>query len=194
MLVDMKERDAMDAPAARDLAVLLLLPLAALAVGDGLYLHLWRLRLHERPECRREHLLHTVRALLFPPALVLVYGYESAGAALWLGGALVAGDTALEAWDTFEEPASRRALGGLAAREALLHVALVTLRAVSLALALASRPADAWSAGASPWLLDVAPWQALVVWHGVLPGAVAVALLHAALAWRGRSLPVGHPV
>lgn len=127
----------MDVPAAlaRDLSVILLVPLAGLAALDGLYLHLWRFRLHERPECRREHRLHTARALLFPIGLVLIYGYASAGALLYLAVAVVVVDTALEGWDVYEEPASRRALGGLSPWEALLHAALVTLRASSLALA-----------------------------------------------------------
>jgi hypothetical protein len=57
---------------ARDLAVLLLLPFAALAFVDGIWIHLVRLRLHARPQCRREHALHTARAVLFPAVLVLV--------------------------------------------------------------------------------------------------------------------------
>jgi hypothetical protein len=178
---------------ARDLAVLLLVPLGALAALDGLYFHLVRFRLHERPECRREHLLHTARALLFPPALLLLYGFETAGWLLFTGAALAAADTALEAWDTFEEPASRRAQGGLTAFEALLHVALVTLRAGSLALVLASLPEASWSFAAAARLESIAPWQSLVVHQGLLPGSIFVALLHVALAWRGRSLPAAHP-
>ena len=177
---------------ARDLAVLLLVPLGLLAAVDGLYLHLWRLRLHERPECRREHLLHTVRALLFPPSLALLYGLESAGLALWLGVALVVADTALEGWDTFEEPASRKALGGLAASEALLHVVLVTLRAASLVLAIAAAPAVSWSWDAAPILRGVEPWQAFIVWSGLMPGSLLVAALHVTLAVRTRSALLRH--
>ena len=171
---------------ASDLAVILLVPLALLAAIDGLYLHLWRLRLHERPECRREHLLHTARALLFPPGLVLVYGFATAGGLLLFGAAIVVADTALEAWDTFEEPASRRALGGLSSAEALLHVALVTLRAASLALTLAAKPAAAWSWSAPVWLASAEPWHAVVVHQLLLPGAVLVALLHVGLAFDRR--------
>jgi hypothetical protein len=177
----------------RDLAVLLLVPLAALAAVDGLYVHLFRLRLHERPECRREHLLHTARSLLFPPALLLVYGFETAGAMLWAGAALIATDTALEAWDTFEEPASRRAQGGLTAFEAVLHVVLVSLRAISLALVFASLPAASWDWSAAVPFRSVESWQALVVHQGILPGALLVALLHVTLAWRARELPVRRP-
>lgn len=163
---------------AADLAVILLLPLAALALLDGVYLHLWRLRLHERPDSRREHLLHTARALLLPPALVLIYGHAASGALLWLGAGLVVADTALEAWDTFEEPASRRALGGLAPVEALLHLVLVTLRAASLTLALIAKSAPSWAWSAPAGLADAEPWHALVVQQVLLPGAVLVAALH----------------
>jgi hypothetical protein len=157
---------------ASDLAVILLLPLALFAAIDGVYLHLWRLRLHERPECRREHLLHTARALLFPVGLTLVYDYSTTSSSWFLGLAVVAADTALEAWDTFEERNSRRTLGGLSSGEALLHVVLVTLRAASLALALVARPTA------------TSGWHGVVVYQLLLPGAVLVAALHVGLAFR----------
>ena len=167
---------------ARDLAVILLVPLAGLAAVDGVYLHLWRFRLHERPECRREHRLHTARALLFPLGLVLVYGHAAAGAWIYAGAAIVLADTGLELWDCFEEPASRRLLGGLSQHEALLHVVLVTLRAASLALAFVSKPAAAWAWDAHAVLAPAEPWHAAVALQLLLPGAVAVAALHVALA------------
>ena len=190
MVVDMESDMAFEG--ARDLAVLLLAPLAVLAAVDGLYVHLWRLRLHERPESRREHLLHTVRALLFPPTLALVYGFESAGAWLWAGAALAAIDTGLEGWDTFEEPRSRQTIGGLTSAEALLHVVLVTLRAASLVLVLASLPAAAWSWALPGALREVEPWQGFFVWSGLLPGSLIVAALHAMLAVRTRSARLRH--
>jgi hypothetical protein len=169
---------------ARDLAVLLLLPLAALAVIDGLWIHLWRLRLHARPESAREHGLHTARALLFPGLLVLLYGRESTATLLWVAVGLAAIDTLLEAWDTFEEPRSRETLGGLSRAEALLHVVLVSLRSASLALAFAAKPASAWSLAGSVPPAPVPAWQAQLVFQGLLPGAVAVAILHVVLATR----------
>jgi hypothetical protein len=169
---------------ARELAVLLLVPLAVLAVIDGLWIHLWRLRLHARPECAREHRLHTARALLFPALLVLIYGRESTGGLLVLAALLAGVDTVLEAWDTFEEPRSRAHLGGLSRAEALLHVILVSLRGASLVLALAAKPAAAWSLTASAPTPPIPGWQAQLVFQGLLPGAVAVAALHVVLALR----------
>jgi len=169
---------------ARELAVLVLVPLAVLAVVDGLWIHLWRLRLHTRPECAREHRLHTARALLFPVVLVLLYGRESTGIVLVSALALAAIDTVLEAWDTFEEPRSREALGGLSRAEALLHVILVSLRSASLVLAFAAKPAAAWSLAATGSGGSIPPWQAQLVLQGLLPGAVGVAALHVILALR----------
>ena len=54
-----------------------------LAAVDGLYIHLWRLRLHARPETRREHWLHTARALLFPPVLLGLFALPTGGVCLW---------------------------------------------------------------------------------------------------------------
>jgi hypothetical protein len=169
---------------ARELAVVVLIPLAVLAAVDGLWIHLWQLRLHARPECAREHRLHSARALLFPVLLVLLYGRDSAGILLVLALGLAAIDTALEAWDTFEEPRSRATLGGLSRGEALLHVILVSLRSASLVLAFAAKPATAWSLGASDPADPIPSWQALLVLQGLLPGALAVAALHVVLVLR----------
>jgi hypothetical protein len=172
-------------PASLDLW--LLAAFAALAAVDGIGFHLWKLGLHARPEARREHRLHTARALLFVPILALVYGLPTGGLALWLGLSIALADTALEAWDVFEEPASRRALGGLSRAEAVLHALLVTLRAASLALAFAARPAGAWGWSAAWQLAPPDPARARFVLYGLLPGAVAVAALHLALARRPRA-------
>jgi hypothetical protein len=169
---------------ARDIAVALLVPLAVLAAVDGLWIHLWRLRLHARPECAREHRLHTARALLFPVLLVLLYGRESAGIALVVGAVLAGVDTVLEAWDTFEEPRSRVRLGGLSRTEALLHVILVSLRGASLVLVLVATPAAAWSLRAIAPPIPLPAWQSQLVFQALLPGALTVAALHVVLALR----------
>lgn len=177
----------------RDVAVLLLVPLALLALVDGVGLHLWRLRLFARPDSRREHLLHTARAMLFPGILVLVYARETSGPLLAFAVALVAADTLLEVWDTFEEPRSRASLGGLSRGESLLHVVLVSLRSASLALVFASKPAWVWSSQAGAWSATVEPWQESFVVAGLLPGAIALAVLHVVLGLRWRHGPPTPP-
>lgn len=161
--------------------LLLLLAFVALAAVDGLYFHLWRYRLHETPGSKVEHALHTMRALLFPGIVILLYAMPTAGLLLWAGVALVALDTAVEVADAWLERGSRAPWGGLPPAEYVLHLVLTTLRAASLALVLAARPAAAWVLAPLPALVDPAP--AFTAWATgvVLPGAVAIALLHVVL-------------
>jgi hypothetical protein len=166
----------------------LLLTFAALAPLDGLYLHLWRYRLHARAESRREHALHTARALLFPVILVLLYGGSSSGWPLLLGAVLVAADVAIQAADMWVEPASRAGLGGLSSFESVLHGVLITIGSASLALMLGSRPVSAWSLAAAPTLgPSHGPFAEQVVGM-LLPGAVLIAGLHLYLWLRPASL------
>lgn len=160
---------------------------AALAAVDGLVLHLWRFRLYAFSDSRREHALHTLRAVLFVPILILLFARDSLGFALWTGVAIALVDTGIELWDTFIEPASRRALGGLTAFESTLHAALVTLRSAAIALILASKPAGAWTF-ATPSAVGpgYGAWGTSVV-QALLGGAIAIALLHVWLAVRGTS-------
>lgn len=161
----------------------LLVPYAALASVDGLYLHLWRYRLHARPESRREHLLHTAYAVLFAMTLALVYGIDTRGIALYAGLGIVLAETTISLWDVWEEPASRRAFGGLSAGESLLHAVLITLRAASLALVLGGKPTSAWALSGPTLPAGYGPFAESVV-SLLLPGAAAIAALHVWLAWR----------
>lgn len=139
-----------------------LLAFAALSFVDGIVLHLWRERLHRRPESRLEHALHTARAVLFPAILVAFFG----GAAPALGVALLAVDQVVEVADMAVERRSRAFSGGLRSSEYVLHGVLITLRAAGVTLALA---APAASAGVEA-VVDL-----------LLPGAVVAAILHVVL-------------
>ncbi len=165
---------------------------AALSILDGMYVHLWRLRLPARPASYREHLWHTARAGLFAPVVAIVFAVPSAGVLLWLGVALAAVDQVLGFLDARDERDSRADLGGLGRGEYVLHLALAGLHTAALALALAARPADAWDRSA-PLVMADAP--VLAGWLvGPLAGGVAVFALHVALAWRyrpGRTRPMG---
>jgi hypothetical protein len=166
-------------------STILLLGFVVLSLVDGLYIHLWRLRLHARPDSYREHLWHTARAILFAPAVLLVFAAPTAGLALWIGVAIVALDEIVEMLDVLAERASRASLGGLSSAEYGVHVVLITLRAAAVALALASRPAEAWSLGASGVTGRYPDLIATLV-QQLVPGAIAAAGLHVWLAWRHR--------
>jgi hypothetical protein len=168
-------------------ATVLLLLFAGLSLIDGIYIHLWRLRLHARPGSYREHLWHTARALLFAPTVLLLFAAPTAGVALWIGIALFALDEVVELLDVVEERPSRASIGGLSSMEYAVHVVLITLRVAAVALVLASRPADAWSLDA-PITVGAHPETIAVLVKQLVPGAVLAAAVHVWLAWRHRPM------
>ncbi|APR82542.1 Hypothetical protein A7982_07891 [Minicystis rosea] len=158
----------------------LLLPLAAF---DGLYLHLWKFRLFARSETRVEHAIHTLRAVLGAFALWLVFRGDTVGPTLWLGVSIVIIDVGVGAWDMAEETRSRRPLGGLPQGEAALHLVATTLHVVGVTTSLAARPLDAWAwANRSPSSALVAAASiAHTATSWLLPGTLAMAVLHVVL-------------
>ena len=162
-------------------AAIVLQLFALLSTIDGLYLHLWRLRLHRRPASYREHLWHTARAVLFAPVVLILFAMPSAGALLWLGVGLAVADQIAGVSDALSERDSRASLGGLGRGEYVLHILLVAVHATALTLVLAARPVAAWSWSA-PSSLGAWPASVPMLVLGPLIGGVAVAGLHVALA------------
>jgi hypothetical protein len=146
-----------------DVAVIACLAaLAALALVDGIFVHLVRERLHRRPDTRLEHLIHTGRAAVFPPILLLFF----AGRAPALGIAFLAVDQILEVADMAIERRSRAYSGGLRTSEYLLHGTALTVRGAAIAFAIAAGTP-------SP---NVVGFVELLV-----PGAILGAILHVVL-------------
>lgn len=146
--------------------VALLLAFSTIAAIDGVYIHLWKLRLHARDESYAEHLWHTASAVLTVPTVVLLFVVPATGAALWAGLGLLALTHAVEVLDVIAERTSRRSLGGLSRFELSMHVGAVATRAAAVAAVLISRPSALIS----------------MVGMSVAIGAVAISLLHIALA------------
>ena len=163
-------------------AVGLLALFTLIASVDGFWFHLHVYRLHERPASRREHLLHTANAVLFPLTLVPLFLAQASGLWLWVAVALHAAVLVVEVVDVLIEPASRADLGGLTGVEASLHFLMSGLRWAYVALVFAAIPAVRWTAPSELlWRSPVAGAEAFVPWMVALVG-VPVALLHLALA------------
>jgi hypothetical protein len=160
-----------------------LLIFTAVAALDGVYIHLWKLRLHARAASYVEHLWHTASAVLFVPMVAALFVADARGVVLWLGLAMLAATHVVEVFDVRAERSSRRALGGLSRAELAVHVAAVATRTTAVGLLLATRPAAAWSLDAAP-VAGSTPALLVAASEGVLWGAVAVALLHVGLAVR----------
>lgn len=170
-------------PSLYDASALALAVFLVLAAIDGLYLHIWRYRLHARAASRHEHRLHTLAALLFAVTLPAVFLWETSGLLLWIGVTVIAADLAASVVDMVAERDSRAELGGLSTGEYVLHMLIMCVRGAGLALVLAARPAAAWKLDA-PWILGPMPgWSATVAWQA-FPGALAMAALHVWLCTR----------
>jgi hypothetical protein len=176
----------------RDVSILLLVVFTVIASYDGFWFHLWKLRLHTRPQSRLEHQLHTWNAIAFPVTLVPLYLADVAGLWLWLGVLLHVAVFAVESVDVAIEKDSRADLGGLSKAEACLHFAMSGLRWGYVALALGALPTEAWTAPTrfSFRAPDLADPIGLVPWAVAIAG-LPIALLHVAL---GRPRFLGAPL
>jgi hypothetical protein len=164
----------MDTYTAGAIALAVFLGLGAV---DGIYLHLWRYRLHARSASRFEHRMHTIAAVLFAATLPAVFLWETGGALLWIGVSLIAADLVVSLVDMISERDSRAELGGLSTGEYVLHMLIMSFRGAALALMLAGRPATAWAFDA-PWIVGSLPGFAATVAWQALPGSVVMAALH----------------
>ncbi len=153
---------------------------AGLGAFDGLWLHLWRYRLHQR--ARSEHRLHTVRAVLMPAQILFFVMNSSTGFWLWLGTLVVLVDMAVVVWDAAIERASRSFQGGLPSGEAGLHQVLQSLHVAMLVCAAFTHPWAAW--GFTPVVPPPTDPLAHLILTGVLWGSLGYAALHLWLCFR----------
>lgn len=154
-----------------------------IAAIDGLYFHLHKYRLHERPASRLEHQLHTMNVVIFVPQVYLLFWMQPRGLWLWLALLTFIASLVVEFFDVLCEPASRADLGGLTGLEYLLHFMMAGLRfGAVLPLFVTSIPAD-WALAAT----SVTPrplWFLLVGAYIGVP-AIGIAALHVVLLARG---------
>ena len=109
-----------------------------MSLVDGLYLHLIKYRLHERADSRQEHLLHSLRSLLFLLMFVAFYYFKAQGVWLFIGLLFLLADIYVESRDMLIEAKSREFQGGLPSFEYALHGNLILARNLGLGLWLAS--------------------------------------------------------
>lgn len=105
----------------------LLLIVAHLGVFDVLYFHIYKCRLHLRPECRREVFWHIWRHLIYALQFVWVANFRFHGWMLLLLGALYLLDIFIAWADVLEENQSRASQGGLPRGEYFMHIVLSLL-------------------------------------------------------------------
>ena len=147
---------------------------------DLFYYHIWKFKLHKRPESRYEHKLHMAFAFLMVPVAMLLYYQNLGGIALWAAVFFVAAALSTELLDVFSEGDSRASLGGLSSGEYALHVAVTILKVASFAFMFAAKPSIAWGLS-SPMNLGSYGFMGEVIALQVAIGSGLVGCLHIAL-------------
>ncbi|TMM58471.1 hypothetical protein FEE95_03300 [Maribacter algarum] len=151
-----------------------------LATYDGFYLHIWKYRLFDREESLFEHKTHTVRAILFPLIVWLLFINETSFSFFLTGIALVVIDIIVLGIDAYHEKESRSFMGGLPKWEYIVHLFANAFHFSAIILVLALR-LDI-SEGAMLFVDSIAVSQANTLFQfvsvNVIPGATILALLH----------------
>lgn len=147
---------------------------------DLFYFHMWKYKLHTRPESIYEHKLHGVFALIMVPLAFFLYYQNSGGYALWAGVFFVAAALGVEMLDVFSEGDSRASVGGLTTGEYSLHVAATIFKVASFAFIFAAKPASAWSLDSQLSLGSYGSMGEMMALQ-VMVGSFVVGLLHFAL-------------
>ena len=158
-----------------------------LAMYDGIYLHIWKYQLHTRKESYFEHNTHTIRAILFPLIVFLLFINDDS-TSLIIGVSLVLLDLVILGIDAFSETDSREKIGGLPRWEYIIHLFSNSFHFSAIILVLATKISLSNSGiiineftepSYSKEILDLVSMQAI-------PGAILMAFIHLFL-----SIPFG---
>lgn len=147
---------------------------------DLFYFHMWKYKLHTRPESIYEHKLHGMFALIMVPIAYFLYYQNSAGWAVWAGVFFVVAALTVEMLDVFSEGDSRASVGGLTTGEYSLHVAATILKVASFAFIFGTKPVASWSLQ-SPISLGSYGYMGEMMAIQVMVGSLFIGLLHFAL-------------
>lgn len=152
------------------------------ATYDGVYLHLWKFELFRRKESRFEHKMHTIRAILFPVIVWLLF-LNSDLFSFWLGITFVLADLIVLGIDAFSEKESRKFMGGLPRWEYIIHLFANGFHFASIFLMISARLSIHYPKSATGELLVDNFAQELmgIVAQNALPGAIILALVHIVL-------------
>lgn len=147
---------------------------------DGFYLHIWRFRLYAQPESRFEHLTHTARAILFPLIAFFLFLYPNEPGYYQWGLLLVLIDLVVLMADAWSEKDSRAFMGGLPRWEYILHLLVNGFHfgAIILFFGLKFSVEPGGMITRDIILNTPAGTFLHLVVVNILPGALAVALLH----------------
>lgn len=162
------------------ISIVLLIAYSLLALFDGVFLHLYKYRLHDHKESRFEHLTHTIRAFLFLGILISLFINIENNSLFLFGIAMVVADIVTLIIDAYTEKDSRKFMGGLPRWEYIIHLLVNGFHFASIAVFLVIK-INLDSNG----IVLVNNFQQIERFHtfrtiavNLLPGAVLISFLH----------------
>lgn len=159
---------------------ILIVLFALLALYDGFYLHILKYKLHNNRESRKEHLTHTIRAILFPCILYFLFLKQDSDAIFYIGMFIVVVDIIVLGIDAFLEKDSRQFMGGLPRWEYILHLFVNGFHFSSIAvfLSLKLKLTESGITIVSSFQHYQSYGILNLIVNNLLPGAILIALVH----------------
>lgn len=166
------------------LSMICLIAFMLLATYDGAYLHLWKYELFNRKESEFEHKTHTVRAILFPLIVWLLF-IKIDVVSFWLGISLVAIDLIVLGIDAYSEKESRSFMNGLPTWEYIIHLFANSFHFAAMVLIIATR-LEIGNDGIlySTEFLSVPIFEITqFIAENILPGSIILGIVHLLLVF-----------
>lgn len=165
------------------LAILLLISFSILGFFDGVYLHLYKYKLHVHSESRFEHYTHTLRSVFFIGILYFLYlGIEN-NMFFYIGLAFVLLDLVVLFIDAYVEKDSRKFMGGLPRWEYIIHLFVNGFHFAGIAVLLILKiDIDQNGISLNTGLSRAINFNSFKLTAlNILPGAILVSILHVVL-------------
>lgn len=158
----------------------LLISFAILAVADGFYLHIFKYQLHNHKESTTEHLMHTIRAILFPAIVYFLFVLQDCPTGFYVGILLVIIDIMVLITDAFLEKDSRIFMNGLPHWEYILHLLINGFHFASIAVFLTMKlHIENNHIGVLPDLSGFNGFTTFqLIARNLMPGAILIAFIH----------------
>lgn len=154
-----------------------------LGMYDGFYLHIFKYKLYEHEESKKEHLTHTIRGVLFP--CILYCSYLAHGKAWFIAGLVLLGiDIIVTVIDAYMEGDSRKFMGGLPRGEYIIHLLVNGFHFAAIAVFIVAKVQLTEDGLVLTDNINHAPSHPTFIWlvKNLIPGAIFMAALHVVVA------------
>lgn len=166
-------------------SIMFLILASIVSIFDGLYFHILKLNLQFHSETRKEHLLHSFRALFFTLIVGIVFYGNAYGLWLIFGLLIIGVDFVIEVLDIKEEGVIREKFDGLSNNEYLLHALAMTFRSLSYGFWFSSYTLNHFSLENTKFIFHSNDWIASLFLQLVVSSSI-VTFIHFYLFFRPR--------